>query len=77
MAEINILKSVPYLLSAPSKQIWTDYDEEADALYISFRKPQQANDSVLEDSSIYHYHDENLVGITVLDASKNFEKPIV
>jgi uncharacterized protein YuzE len=77
MAEINLLKSVPYLLSAPSKQIWTDYDEEADVLYISFRKPQQANDSVLEDSSIYHYHNEELVGITVLNASANSEKPSI
>lgn len=75
MAEINLLKSVPYLLSAPSKQIWTDYDEEADVLYISFRKPQQANDSVLEDSSIYHYHNEELVGITVLNASTSFGRP--
>jgi uncharacterized protein YuzE len=77
MAEISLLKSVPYLLSAPSKQIWTDYDEEADVLYISFRKPQQANDSVLEDGSIYHYHNEKLVGITVLNASANSEKPSI
>jgi hypothetical protein len=61
MAEINFLESVPYLLSAPSKQIWTDYDDEADVLYISFRKPQQANDSVLEGDTIYHYHEEELV----------------
>ena len=69
MAEVGLLKSVPYLLAAPSKQIWTNYDEEADVLYISFRKPQQANDSVLEENAIYHYRDEDLVGITVLNAS--------
>ncbi len=73
MAEVGLLKSVPYLLSAPSKQIWTDYDEEADILYISFRKPQQANDSVLEENVIYHYCDQDLVGITVLNASTNLE----
>lgn len=51
-------------------QMWTDYDSDADVLYISFRKPQQANDSVMEaDGNIYHYRDEELVGVTVLNAS--------
>ncbi|PNW59134.1 UNVERIFIED_CONTAM: hypothetical protein BEN50_00580 [Euhalothece sp. KZN 001] len=69
MAKTDILKSIPYLLAAPSNQIWTSYDQEADVLYISFRKPQNANDSILENNFIYHYHDQNLVGITVLNAS--------
>lgn len=72
MATANILDSIPYLLAAPSNKIWTDYDNEADVLYISFRKPQQANDSVLEENAIYHYRDEELVGITVLRAAETF-----
>ena len=52
------------------KHVWTDYDSEADVLYISFRKPQQANDSIMEDDgNLYHYRDEQLVGVTVLNAS--------
>lgn len=47
--DINILESVPYLLNMPSKKMWVDYDDEADVLYISFRKPQHADDSVMED----------------------------
>ncbi len=59
------------LLTLPARQVWTDYDDSADVLYISFRKPQEANDSVMEeDGRIYHYRDEELVGITVLNASK-------
>lgn len=59
------------LLDLPGRQVWTDYDSEADVLYISFRKPQQANDSVMEgDGNIYHYRDDELVGVTVLNASK-------
>jgi uncharacterized protein YuzE len=51
-------------------QMWTDYDSEADVLYFSFRKPQQANDSIMEDDgNIYHYRDEELVGVTILNAS--------
>ncbi len=28
------------LLKLPYKQVWSDYDEEADVLYLSFRKPK-------------------------------------
>jgi uncharacterized protein YuzE len=57
--------------SAPAHQIWVDYDAEADVLYLSFRKPQQANDSLMQpDGSIYHYHDDELVGITVPHAAE-------
>jgi len=59
------------LLALPGHQVWTDYDVEADVLYISFRKPQQGNDSAMEDDgNIYHYHDDELVGVTVLNASR-------
>jgi hypothetical protein len=30
------------LAKLPVKHIWVDYDEEADVLYLSFRKPQRA-----------------------------------
>jgi hypothetical protein len=29
----------------PSNRIWIDYDEDADVLYVSFQKPQHADDS--------------------------------
>ncbi len=58
------------VLALPVRQMWSDYDVEADVLYISFRKPQQANDSIMEsDGNVYHYRDDELVGITVLNAS--------
>lgn len=61
---------IDQVLALPARQIWTDYDADADVLYISFRKPQQANDSILEDDgNIHHYRDGELVGITVLHAS--------
>ena len=59
------------LLDLSARHLWSDYDPEADVLYISFRKPQQANDSIMEDDgNVYHYHDNELVGITVLNASQ-------
>ena len=61
---------IDLVLDLPSAQMWTDYDAEDDVLTISFRKPQQANDSVMgEDGHIYHYRDDELVGVTVLHAS--------
>jgi uncharacterized protein YuzE len=72
MAEISISRDlIAHLIELPARQVWTDYDQEADVLYVSFRKPQQANDSVMENDFIYHYHDDDLVGVTVLNASKH------
>ena len=70
----NVIESIPYLLRMPSKRVWIDYDDEADVLYISFRKPQQANDSVMEEEDIiYHYRDKELVGVTILRAKGRAE----
>ncbi len=61
---------VEELLALPTRQVWSEYDAEADVLYLSFRKPQQANDSVMEDDgNVYHYRDDTLVGVTILNAS--------
>ena len=57
------------LLRLPSSQVWSDYDSAVDVLYLSFEKPQCANDSLMEDDgNIYHYRDDQLVGITIPNA---------
>ncbi|MDA0747781.1 MAG: DUF2283 domain-containing protein [bacterium] len=67
------LSFVADLLQLPSKHMWSDYDAEADVLYMSFEKPQCANDSVMEeDGNIYHYRDGQLVGITLPNARQRF-----
>ena len=42
MAAVELTKTIEALpeLVSISRQVWIDYDEEADVLYISFRKPQ-------------------------------------
>ncbi len=66
---------VANILKLPSKQMWSDYDDEADVLYLSFRKPQSANDSVMgDDGNIYNYRGKELVGVTVLNASKRLKE---
>lgn len=61
----RLLTPLPPLL-AVSRQIWIDYDAEADVLYLSFRRPQQATDSELEGDVIYHYRQDELVGLTII-----------
>ena len=50
--------------------IWVDYDKEADVLYLSFRKPQRAKNTVETDDDVLIRTDgEQIVGITILNAS--------
>ncbi len=66
----KILNIVPELLDMPSR-MWTAYDEGADVLYINFKKPSHADDSELtDDDIIIRYEKGEVVGITVLNASK-------
>jgi uncharacterized protein YuzE len=66
---------IPLLLDLPSRQVLVDYDGEADVLYLSFEKPQQATDSVMgEDGNVYHYRDNRIVGVTILHARKRVKE---
>ncbi len=68
----NISEAVPHLIRLPDGKAWIDYDEDADVLYISLKRPQKATDTkVLSDKGILlRYRNKDLVGVTVLDASK-------
>ncbi len=67
----NILTLVPELLKVPYSRIWTAYDKEADVLYINFKKPSHADDSELtDDDIIIRYEKGDIVGITILNASR-------
>ncbi len=66
-----ILQLAPRLLGLPHRRIWSSYDEEADVLYLSFKKRSHADDSELtDDDIIIRYEGGEVVGITVLHASK-------
>jgi uncharacterized protein YuzE len=67
----EILNLAPQLLSIPFKHIWSSYDEEADVLYLNFKKPSHADDSLLtDDDIIVRYEKGEVIGITILHASK-------
>lgn len=63
--------ATPHILRFPIAKMGIDYDKEADVLYISFKRPQKATDSEMtKDGVLLRYRDDELVGITILDASK-------
>jgi len=74
MAIANIeeyLKLVPALRESPSHILWSSYDAEADTLYINFKKPNNATDSdITDDDVIVRYEGGEIVGLTILHASK-------
>ncbi len=74
MAVRNIdeyVRLIPAVQRSPQGYLWSSYDEEADALYINFKKPSRATDSELtDDDIIIRYEGDEVVGMTILHASK-------
>ena len=69
----EIFNIVPHVIKLPEDKMFIDYDREADVLYISFKKPQEATDSeMLDNGVLLRYREDELVGITILDASRMF-----
>jgi uncharacterized protein YuzE len=67
-------KAIPSILSSPYKKMFIDYHESADVLYISFKRPQSATDTEMTDDGILiRYKDDEIVGITILEASKRIK----
>lgn len=58
------------VLKLPAKHVCLDYDEEADVLYMSFRRPQRATQTEETDDGILIRRDgKKVVGLTILNAS--------
>ena len=69
------IKLVSAVQQSPRGYLWSSYDAEADVLYINFRKPSQATDSELtDDDVVIRYDGDEVIGITVLNASLRVEK---
>jgi len=58
------------VLRLPARHMWVDYDQEADVLYMSFRRPQNATRTIEADDDILIRKDgRTIVGLTFLNAS--------
>ena len=65
------LKLLPAVKQSPQGYLWLSYDAEADTLYVNFKKPSYATDSeITDDDVIVRYEGEQVVGLTILHASK-------
>ena len=65
----EIATALPYFLKHDT--IWATYDREADVLYLHFKKPNHADDAQMtDDDIIIRYEGKEMVGITILNASK-------
>ncbi|MCU0246356.1 MAG: DUF2283 domain-containing protein [Bryobacter sp.] len=74
MAQVSSQKIsalVPALLAFPYHHVWSHYDKDADVLYLNFQEPNAADDSeITDDDVIIRYSGEEIVGMTILRASK-------
>jgi len=69
---IELISAVKF---SPQRYLWSSYDEEADVLYVNFKKPSHATDSDLtDDDVIIRYEGDVVVGLTILHASKRAKK---
>ncbi|CAN5479690.1 hypothetical protein BH24GEM3_BH24GEM3_03820 [soil metagenome] len=67
----DYLDLVPAVVRSSYRYLWSSYDPEANVLYINFKKPARATDSILTaDDVIVRYEGEEVIGFTILHASK-------
>ena len=66
------LRVLPEIKRSPEASVWLTYDQEADVMYVNFRKPSIATDSELtDDDVIIRFDDDNeIVGFTILHAAQ-------
>ena len=79
MAALNlkeITDLAPSLLRLSARNVWASFDEEADVLYLNFKKPSHADDSELTDQDLLiRYEKGEVVGVTILRASRFLKPP--
>jgi uncharacterized protein YuzE len=58
------------MLKLRARNVWIDYDEKADVLYMSFRMPQKATKTIEVGEDILVRKDGRMIiGITIMNAS--------
>ena len=57
-------------IKLPATKLWLDYDADADVVYLHFvEHPASTHSDMREDGIILDYQDDQLVGLTILEAS--------
>ena len=67
----DFLNAIPAVLQAPHRSMQCTYDEPADVIYMNFEPGAEATDSELgPDDIIVRYRGEEIIGLTILHASR-------
>jgi uncharacterized protein YuzE len=67
----DFLDAIPAVLQAPHRSMQCTYDEPADVIYMNFEPGAEATDSELgPDDVIVRYRGEEIIGLTILHASR-------
>jgi uncharacterized protein YuzE len=67
----DFLAAIPAVLQAPHRSMQCTYDEPADVIYMKFVPVAEATDSELgPDDIIVRYRGEEIIGLTILHASR-------
>ncbi len=66
---VNEVKNLlPYFIK--HKNVWSSYDDEADILYLHFKKPNHSDHSEMTgDEIIIRYEKGEIIGFIILNAS--------
>jgi uncharacterized protein YuzE len=67
----DFLDAIPAVLQAPHRSMQCTYDEPADVIYMNFEPGVEATDSEFGPNDIIvRYRGEEIIGLTILHASR-------
>ena len=70
----EVFEVLPHIKKIGAKHIWFDFDEDADVLYISLERPQNATDTDVLDNGIFlRLRGKKVVGITITNMNKKLK----
>ncbi len=75
MADMTVERIIPLaheLVDSAHENLWITYDRDADVLYISLQRPDQADDADYRDDGIVvRYREGHVIGYTIPGFSKH------
>ncbi len=74
MVSFPVKQMLSLFRESNTDEMWLDYDEEADALYVNFHRPVAADHSEMDDDdTIVRYREGRVIGLTIMNASTKQE----
>ncbi len=69
MAKTELLRAAGRRVSLPSGELWLDYQDDVDTLYIRLKEKTHPTHSKsdVDDLVVFDYEGEELVGIEIMD----------